>query len=138
MRRAGGGSIGMAALRARILAKWVQRRAEWPGLAVRVDGAKLAEEVLADLAALAEVEIGELLTLRAAADECGYDEDSLGRMIRRGRLISYGEKGRPLVRRGDLPRKPGYLPRAPGGDTFARTRIARSIVNPDQGGDDAA
>jgi hypothetical protein len=48
----------------------------------------------------------ELLTLEAAARECGYSADHLGRLIRRGRLTNHGRDHAPKLRRGDLPRKP--------------------------------
>lgn len=38
----------------------------------------------------------------------GYDVDSIGRMIREGKLTNHGNKNRPKVRRSDLPRKPGH------------------------------
>ena len=45
------------------------------------------------------------LKLRAAARECGYTAEHLGRMVRDGQLRNYGRKNAPLVRRGDLPKK---------------------------------
>lgn len=48
----------------------------------------------------------EPLRLRQAALEGGYDEDSLGRMVKEGRIKNVGRKGAPLIRRCDVPRKP--------------------------------
>lgn len=53
----------------------------------------------------------ELLNLTQAALRCGYSADTLGRMIREGRLTNYGRNNAPRVRARDLPRKP--LRRAP-------------------------
>jgi hypothetical protein len=47
----------------------------------------------------------EALTLEEAERESGYTYSALEKMIRRRELANVGEKGRPRVRRGDLPRK---------------------------------
>ena len=47
----------------------------------------------------------EALTLEDAERESGYSYSALEKMVRRGELENVGEKGRPRVRRGDLPRK---------------------------------
>lgn len=47
----------------------------------------------------------ETLTLEEAGQESGYSYSALEKMVRRGELENVGEKGRPRVRRGDLPRK---------------------------------
>lgn len=47
----------------------------------------------------------ETLTLEEAEHESGYSYSALEKMVRRGELENVGEKGRPRVRRGDLPRK---------------------------------
>jgi hypothetical protein len=48
----------------------------------------------------------EGLTLEEAERESGYSYSALEKMVRRGELENVGAKGRPRVRRGDLPRKP--------------------------------
>lgn len=74
-----------------------------------------------------------LLNLTAAAQLCGYSADTLGRQIREGKLTSYGPKGSPKVRRGDLPKKPravvalnsgGYSPNADARSILSRGRRA--------------
>ena len=90
---------------AEVTARWTARRAEWSRLGVRLDGEKLASEILADLTAIVTVERDTLLSVKAAAAETGYSADSLGRMIRVGKLENHGSKRRPLVRRDDLPRR---------------------------------
>lgn len=47
----------------------------------------------------------ELVSPTEAALLSGYDADSIGRMIRDGRLTNHGSKNRPKVRRSDLPKK---------------------------------
>jgi hypothetical protein len=49
------------------------------------------------------------LTLREAASESGYSEDHLGRLLREGTIPNAGARYSPLIRRGDVPRKPGYF-----------------------------
>ena len=90
---------------AEVAARWTARREEWSRLGVRLDGEKLASEILADLTAIVTVERDTLLSVKAAAAETGYSVDSLGRMIRVGKLEKHGSKRRPLVRRDDLPRR---------------------------------
>ncbi len=52
-----------------------------------------------------ELEV-ETLMLKDAAAESGYSYSALEKMLRAGQLPNAGSKGRPRVRRGDLPRKP--------------------------------
>jgi hypothetical protein len=73
--------------------------------AVAVAFGKAADELVA---ALADSE-DALLSLEAAARECGYSADHLGRLVKSGQLANHGRKHAPKVRRGDLPRKPPAL-----------------------------
>lgn len=61
-----------------------------------------SEELESALRALAE----DVLDLRAAAVASGYSVDRLRHMVRAGVIPNAGAKGRPRIRRGDLPRKP--------------------------------
>lgn len=63
-------------------------------------------DAAADLASAVEGTDDAKLRLKDAARECGYSADHLSRMVRDGALANYGRKHSPLVRRGDLPRKP--------------------------------
>lgn len=49
----------------------------------------------------------DTVTLREAAALGGYRYDSLSEMVRDGRLENMGEKGKPRIRRMDVPVKPG-------------------------------
>ena len=49
----------------------------------------------------------ELLTYQEAARESGYHADTLGHLVREGKIPNATRKGAPRIRRGDLPRKPG-------------------------------
>jgi len=48
----------------------------------------------------------EVLTLAQAAKESGYSASRLRHLIAAGDLPQAGERGRPRIRRGDLPTKP--------------------------------
>jgi hypothetical protein len=65
----------------------------------------------------------ERLTLDAAAKESGYSYSCLQKALRKGTIPNVGTKGRPRVRRGDLPRKPG-LPH----DTGPEPDVAGEIL----------
>lgn len=81
------------------------------------------------------------LSLAQAALVSGYSGEHLAREVREGRIPNAGRKHAPRIRRGDLPRKPGALTSVPLATSIAgaRRRIARAIVNPEQGvHDDAA
>jgi len=55
----------------------------------------------------------ETLTLAEAARASGYTAAHLRHLIGQGKLRDRAETGPARVRRGDLPRKPGYAPPAP-------------------------
>lgn len=50
------------------------------------------------------------LTLAEAARESGYSEDHLRHLVAEGKIPNAGQKGRPRIRRRDLPRKPATVP----------------------------
>ena len=53
----------------------------------------------------------ERLAIAEAVQESGYTRSALEKMLRRGDIVNAGEKGKPRVRRCDLPRKAGGTPR---------------------------
>ncbi len=55
----------------------------------------------------------EALTLNEASQESGYSYSALQKKVASDELPNMGSKNCPRVRRGDLPRKPGRLPRGP-------------------------
>ena len=69
-------------------------------------GAALYRHLAAELQEALRESDGELLTLQEAAAESGYSESRLRHLISDGTLPQAGERGRPRVRRGDLPSKP--------------------------------
>jgi len=101
---------------------------EWKRLGAHVDGAAVADEVLADLALLEQFENDEILSLEAASTVSGYSRDHIARLIRQGRIPNAGRPNAPRVRRRDLPRKAASLQSLIESD-ISRAQIARSVVN---------
>ncbi len=66
-----------------------------------------------DLEAALREQALEALTLNEASQESGYSYSTLQKKVASGELPNVGSKNCPRVRRGDLPRKAGHLPRGP-------------------------
>ena len=84
---------------------------------LRARGAPQQADALANCAdelkaALREHDL-EALTLNEASRESRYSYSSLQKRVASGELPNVGTKNCPRVRRGDLPRKAGQLPRGP-------------------------
>jgi len=71
-------------------------------------GAVVLEGCAAELESALAAGDGERLTLAQAALVSGYSVPHLRRLIAEGSLRNVASEGRPMVRRGDLPRKPGH------------------------------
>ncbi len=69
-------------------------------------GAALYRHLAAELQEALREAADEVLTLTQAAAESGYSESRLRHLIADGAIPQAGERGRPRVRRGDLPSKP--------------------------------
>lgn len=110
--------------------RWLARRDELHRLDALVNGARLCEELLADLDAASASAEAVLLSLRAASAESGYSADHLGRLVRAGKIANAGRPNAPKIRRTDLPRKAGALLLAPALHTIPipKRRIARACV----------
>ena len=52
--------------------------------------------------------VGASVTLKEASTLGGYSIDALQRMVASGRVENAGRKGRPRIRRADVPTKPGH------------------------------
>lgn len=70
------------------------------------EAAAVLEDVADELEAFDCQHAGETLTLLQASVASGYSRDHISRMISEKRIKNVGRKGKPLVRRSDLPRKP--------------------------------
>lgn len=86
--------------------RWQLKREEFAQLAVHVDGVRVIDAFLADLDSRERDEADELLSVARAASLSGYSPEHLARCIRTGKIPNAGVKGRPRIRRADLPRKP--------------------------------
>lgn len=67
----------------------------------------------------------EPLTLEAAADESGYSYSALQQKVAAGEIPNVGDKGRPRVRRADLPLK---VPRRVSGPESGEPDLAGEIL----------
>ena len=93
--------------------------------------APVVSELITELETLFREEKSDILTLSEAALYSGYSVDHLGRSLRRGSIENVGARGRPRVRRGDLPRKSGALRNEMSEPIVAvntRRQIAQSVV----------
>lgn len=71
----------------------------------------------------------EVLTIKQAAEEAGYSEGHLRRLVRDGKIPNAGRFNSPKISRKDLPApKPGVDPIRLTGQ-FDEERIVRSIVD---------
>ncbi|HEU4700537.1 MAG TPA: helix-turn-helix domain-containing protein [Gemmatimonadales bacterium] len=73
----------------------------------------------------------ETLSITQAADISGYDAGHLRKLVQSGKIPNAGRKGKPKIRRRDLPTKPGHSPTvapSPYLGCASREVIARSIV----------
>ena len=89
--------------------RWSARRDELARLGAQVDGAKLCDEVLADVDAMLSSEDEALLGLQEAAARSGYSSDHLRRLHRLGKLAARHDGRRLFFRAGDLPKKPNVV-----------------------------
>lgn len=67
--------------------------------------AHLSEVHARELEQLAKAGLDEELTLAEAADLSGYSKSHLRHLVSEGEIPNAGRKGRPRIRRADLPRK---------------------------------
>ena len=114
-----------------IIARWMARSEECRRFRAQVDGETMCGEIIADLRELASGgSEHDLLNLREAAETSGYNEDTLGRMIRDGRLTNHGRQGAPRVKRGDLPKKaPALTGESAVVSLSSRRQVVRAVVH---------
>lgn len=67
--------------------------------------AQICETHAAELRTRIRQQLDEKLTLQQAAEESGYSVSHLQHLVADGELPNAGKKGRPRIRRGDLPVK---------------------------------
>lgn len=109
---------------AELRAKWQHRRDEWRRFGVSVNGAAMAEEILADVEQLERSDDEKLYTPTQAAERTGFHPESIARMVRTGRVPNHGRKNAPRVKLSDLPTKPPKV--APRGQAGASSAPADS------------
>jgi hypothetical protein len=99
-------------------------------------GALLLESVLAQVQQVRQAEDSQLVTVAEAARYSGFDEGTITRHVKAGKIANMGENWRTLVRRADLPMKPANerphlrgIANAPNVPT-QREQIARTAITP--------
>ena len=107
-----------------LVTRWARRRTELATLHALVDGAALIDQFLADLGTINSNETP--VSLAEASRKTGYTPDHLSRLIRTGRLVSYGRRNAPQVRVSECPRKLSRLANSTGGGYDPNTD-ARSL-----------
>jgi len=109
-------------------ALWRQRAAEWRR--VGADAQAKTAEILADeLAEALSFQDEKPLTLADAARECGYNADSLGRLVREGKLPNAGRPNAPRILRRDLPHKVPSSSSSREDSRLSRSQIAGAVIN---------
>ena len=121
---------------AKLTAKWAARRDEWKALGVAVNGAALADQVIADLREI-QASDADIVTLAEAHALGGYSVDHLQRLVSNGKIENMGRRGSPRIRRSDVPIRPGHtLPTSPPDSHFSsRRRMALAVTTSQTGGD---
>ena len=114
--------------------KWEALRDDWSRRNFSAPVGPIVEELLDDLRSVDRDEGSELLNLTQAALLSGYDPDTLGRLVREGRLANHGKKHAPRVRKADLPRKPLRFPGRPPHVRLASRQTARASRKTPRGG----
>lgn len=122
----------MDALRA-LAARWKAEADDLAGRYRDERGAALFRLHAAELEEELRAAADEELTLTEAARESGYSADHLRHLVADGAIPNAGKHGRPRIRRGDLPRKPGTPDDAP-----EATRDARELLRTLRAGESAA
>ena len=109
---------------------WEARRQEHERLGSMAPVATICAEILRDLREVGRGDV-DALTLRQASALGGYAPDSLQRMVASGQIENIGRKHKPLIRRTDVPIKPGHSLRttATADQLSPRRRIVRSTLD---------
>ncbi len=115
---------------AELRTKWAAQRDAFARFGASIDGAMLAEEVLRDIDSLDRAQSVEAVTLTEAHLIGGYSVDHLQRLVAHGHIENVGRKGRPRIRRNDVPIRPGYRLHQddPVDQLSARRRIVASVA----------
>lgn len=108
-------------------AKWKRRLDEWCKLGVQLSGEQLAREVLADIEQLEGVD-ERSVSLQEAHAIGGYSVDHLQRLVASEAIENVGRKGKPRIRRSDVPVKPGHALHATS-DSASLPNSRRDVVS---------
>jgi hypothetical protein len=112
---------------------WRERAAELRRYGADAQACTL-EHAAAELEAVEREHEGKLLSIEEAAQESGYSEEHLRRLVREGAVPNAGRRGKPLIRLKDLPRKPPMLTKAGTQIAYDPIADARSLSSRRKGG----
>lgn len=101
---------------------------------MRVEGAAICDEVLADVQAVFTSEGEQLVTLTEASRISAYSPDHLGRLLRSGTIPNAGRPNAPRIRLSDLPRRPKGAIATNGHPAYDPAADARKLVSRRNGG----
>ena len=110
-----------------LMARWVDEALRLRNRYAMETAALICEAHARELEAAVREVSAELLTVAEAATESGYSEQHIRALVAAGEIPNAGRKGRPRVRRGDLPhRKAGrHAPTQAGNARSAMPRKRR-------------
>lgn len=95
--------------------------------------ARMLEQIAAELELSTADEAAAVVGMRAAVALTGFTRGHLRRLYREGRLVAAGvERGEPMFRVSDLPRKPAPRPSAARSAPVSRTAFVRELVRAGQ------
>src|SRR5450759_2591969 len=114
---------------AALLSQWRSRASDLERYApVAAQAFRDAADELAEALDSAE----ETVSLKEASILGGYPVDSLQRMVACGRIQNFGRKGKPRIRRAEVPVKPGhgaFLQGASGGSHIDVSAVVASVTH---------
>jgi hypothetical protein len=95
--------------------------------------ARMLEQIAAEVERSTADESAAVVGMRAAVALTGFSRGHLRRLYREGRLLAAGlERGEPVFRVSDLPRKPAARPTAARPAPVSRAQFARELVRAGQ------
>lgn len=113
----------------KLLERWAEEAEALRERYALESAARVCEAHMRELADAVEEARNAVLTVSEAADECGYSKQHLRSLLSSGEIPNAGRKGRPRIRRKDLPppkattRTRKNTPRGGDGGSFDARRI---------------
>lgn len=90
--------------------------------------ATTAEALAEELTVALSLQDDEALNLTDAARESGYNVDSLGKLVRDGKIPNAGRRGAPRILRRDLPHKVPSSSHPHDDSQLSRSQVAEAVI----------